>query len=308
MRVTQSMLSNNMLRNLSNSYNNLDKYMDQLSTGKKINKPSDDPVVAMKGMNYRSQVVNVEQYQRNISEVHNWMDNSDSALDETTQALQRLRELAVQASNGTYEEGQRNNIAKEVDQLKEHLIEIANTKVNGKHIFNGTSTTGTEDAAGNLAKPVTVDADGNVVTISTNENPVEIEVSSGTKLNVNINPTSVFGGDVDNNLFKDIEAFSAALKSDAPDEDLDSHIGTIDKNIDNVVNERADLGARMNRLELIEDRLESQGISATRMMSDNEDANLEEVIIKLTSQESVHRAALSAGGKVIQPSLLDFLR
>ena len=286
MRVTQSMLTNNMLRNLSSSYSNLDKYMDQLSTGKKINRPSDDPVIAMKGMNYRSQVSNVEQYERNISEVQNWMDNSDSALDETTQALQRLRELAVQGSNGTYEDGQRKNIAAEVDQLKSHLIEVANTRVNDKYIFNGTSTTGTEDTVtGEMKQPVS-------------------KVTSGTKLKVNITPGNVFSQE----LFDDIEAFSSALKSNTPADDLGSHIGTIDTHINNTVSERADLGARMNRLELVEDRLESQSIAANKMMSDNEDADLEEVIINLTTQESVHRAALSAGSRVIQPTLLDFLR
>ncbi|MRH41971.1 flagellar hook-associated protein FlgL [Aquibacillus halophilus] len=304
MRVTQSMLTNNMLRNLSNSYNNLDKYMDQLSTGKKINKPSDDPVVAMKGMNYRSQVSNVEQYQRNISEVHNWMDNSDSSLGEATQTLQRLRELAVQASNGTYEKGQRENIAEEVDQLKEHLVEIANTKVNNKYIFNGTSTTGTEQADGSYTKPVTVDNNGIVTNVSANGEAVNIEVTNGTKLQTNINPANVFG----TQLFEDIEALSVALKSDNPDAGMQTAITNMDTHIDNTVNERADLGARMNRLELIEDRLASQEITATRMMSDNEDANMEEVIIKLTTQESVHRAALSSGSRVIQPTLLDFLR
>lgn len=97
MRVTQSMLTNNMLRNLSNSYNSLGKYMEQLSTGKKINRPSDDPVIAMKGMNYRTQVNQLEQYERNIGEVHNWMDNTDSALEKVQKGgLERLRELAVQ--------------------------------------------------------------------------------------------------------------------------------------------------------------------------------------------------------------------
>lgn len=74
--------------------------MDQLSTGKKINRPSDDPVVAMKGMDYRSQVNQVEQFERNIGEVHNWMDNSDAALDKVQKVLTRLRELAVQGANG----------------------------------------------------------------------------------------------------------------------------------------------------------------------------------------------------------------
>lgn len=304
MRVTQSMLTNNMLRNLSNSYSNLDKYMDQLSTGKKINRPSDDPVIAMKGMNYRSQVAAVQQYERNLGEVNNWMDNSDASLDEATKALQRLRELSVQASNGTYEEGQRKNIAEEVDQLKAQLVEIANTKVNNKYIFNGTNTTGTEDVNGDLKPPVTTDADGNVITVASNNENVMIEVTNGTRIQTNITPENVFSQD----LFADIEAFSQALKSDAPDEDLDSHIGVLDGHIDNTINERADLGARMNRVELIEDRLSNQSISAKKMMSDNEDIDIEEVIMNLTTQESVHRAALSAGSRVIQPTLLDFLR
>src|SRR5699024_10286194 len=132
MRITRGMLSNNMLRNLARSYTNMDKYLDQLSSGKKINRPSDDPVIAMKGINYRRQVTEVEQFQRNMNEVHNWMDNTDAALDKATQALQKLRELAVQASNDTYDDDERKNIKKEAQQLKDHLIDIANTKVNDR--------------------------------------------------------------------------------------------------------------------------------------------------------------------------------
>ena len=283
-----------MLKNLSRSYSNLDKYSDQLSTGKKVNRPSDDPVVAMKGMNYRSQLTEVEQFQRNLGEVYNWMDNSDSALDKATQALQRLRELAVQASNGTYEENQRESIAKEVDQLKEHLIDIANTKVNNKYIFNGTDTKNA---------PVSVDSVTGVVTAAGSTSEVLIEVSSGTKLQANINPQNVFA----DQLFADITKFSDALKSNN-DSELQTALGNVDTHIDNVVNERADLGARMNRLELVENRLAEQEIIATRTMSDNEDIDMEKVIMNLTTQESIHRAALSAGSRIIQPTLLDFLR
>ncbi|MFB1049913.1 flagellar hook-associated protein FlgL [Paraliobacillus sp. JSM ZJ581] len=308
MRVTQSMLTNNMMRNLSNSYSNLDKYMDQLSTGKKINRPSQDPVVAMKGINYRSQVSDIEQFQRNMGEVNNWLDNSDDSLAEANKVLQRMRELAVQGSNGTYEEGQRANIAEEIDELKAHLVEIANTKVNDKYIFNGTKTTGTDDGTGtgNMNPPVTVNKDGNVTVsdLPPESTEVFIEVATGTKLQVNSNPNHVFTKD----LFKDIEAFSEALRTGEPEEVLDDYIGLIDTHAENVVNERADIGARMNRVELIEDRLSNQEISAKSMMSKNEDADIEKVILNLTTQESIHRAALSAGSRVIQPTLLDFLR
>ncbi|PWU69306.1 flagellar hook-associated protein FlgL [Gracilibacillus dipsosauri] len=306
MRVTQSMLTNNMLRNLSNSYNSLGKYMEQLSTGKKINRPSDDPVIAMKGMNYRTQVNQLEQYERNIGEVHNWMDNTDSALEKVQKGLERLRELAVQGANGTYEEGQRGNMASEVRQLKEHILEIANTKVNNKYIFSGTATTGNGGD-----KPYVLDgedtsaANPDFFQFYGNQDAVNIEVSTGSKIQVNTKGNEVFTED----LFKDLTDFANTLDDDnASDEEIAQFIEKIDGHIDNNVNARADLGARQNRIDLIENRVLEQQVTATDMMSKNENADLEEVILNLTSQEAVHRAALSAGARVIQPTLLDFLR
>jgi flagellar hook-associated protein 3 FlgL len=294
MRITQSMMSNRMLSNLSNSYSDLNKYSEQLSSGKKITKPSDDPVVATKGMSYRTEVRDVEQYKRNLSEAQTWIDNSDSALSNATSALQRIRELAVQASNGTYEEGQRGNIAQEVDQLKEQLASIANTQINEKYIFNGSAT----DTA-----PVVINEDGSA-TVDFNTNAVSLTLSKGVEVKVNVDGENVFG----EKLFNDLENFSAALRSGGSDEDLDQYIGALDENINNLMNERADLGARMNRMDLVASRLDDQELSATKLMSDNEDAEMEEVIMNLTSQEAVHRAAMSAGARIIQPTLMDFLR
>ncbi|MFD2629168.1 flagellar hook-associated protein FlgL [Oceanobacillus kapialis] len=290
MRITQGMLSNNMLRNLTSSYAKMDTLMDQVSTGKKINRPSDDPVIAMKGMGYRTQLKEIEQYKRNTSEVHNWMDNTDASLDKATQTMQKLRELAVQASNDTYDASERENIMKEVEQLKEHMMDIANTSVNGKYIFNGTDT-----------KTPPVDANGNFAPSSTS--PVVIDVASGTKLQANVNPEDVFGED----LFANIDSFINDLESN-DQEAIESNIATLQDGIDNIINARADLGARMNRLELVENRLSEQEIVATQTMSDNEDVDYEKAITELITQESLHRAALSAGSKIIQPSLVDFLR
>ncbi|WP_077597245.1 flagellar hook-associated protein FlgL [Oceanobacillus kimchii] len=294
MRVTQSMLSNNMLRNLTNSNAQMNKYMEQLYTGKKITKPSDDPVVAMKGIGYRSELVRVEQYQRNTSEVNNWMDNTDSALNQATSAMQRLRELAVKANNGTNSEDELQSILQEANELKGHLTDIANTNVNGKYIFNGTNTN---------TPPVTVDEDGNIQTDFRDNNDVVIEVSAGTKLKANVNGGDVFGGEPD--LFTAVDNFITNLENG---ENIDESIGEIDAGINQIINSRAELGARMNRLELIENRLSEQEIVATQTMSDNEDVDFAEAITKLITQESLHRAALSAGSRIIQPSLIDFLR
>ncbi|WP_416147311.1 flagellar hook-associated protein FlgL [Salipaludibacillus sp. HK11] len=378
MRVTQSMLASNSLRHLSQSYERLQTLNDQLSSGKKISRASQDPVVAMNGMRYRTQVTETEQFKRNLSEVYNWMDTADSTLDQTTNALHRVRELTVQASNDSYEATQRGNIAKEVAQLREHLESLANTKANNKYIFNGTNTTNapidadkmdielsqlTEmdpdalenyqiifkggtyeydlDASNVAGEPVfqntedpdqsiqinidggNIDSishtdDGEITTlsqnqlvlsdksaVSTNGQNVEIELLKGTKIPININPQSVFS----NELFGDIKALEKMLEDPSTTaSELSGMLDVVDKHINNSVNERAELGARMNRVEMIDTRIQNQQVIAKRIMSDNENADMELVITDLLSQENVHRAALSATGRLIQPSLMDFLR
>ncbi|MCF6410148.1 flagellar hook-associated protein FlgL [Pseudalkalibacillus salsuginis] len=292
MRVTQSMLTGNMLRNLSQSYERMGKYQDQLATGKRINRPSDDPVVAMKGMEYRTNLTEVEQFKRNLSEVYNWMDNSDAALDEAGQALHRIRELTVQASNGTYEDGQRSAIAKEISQIRDHLIDIANTKVAGKYIFNGNNTT---------EAPVTGDG---AIAATANDNPVEIEVSKGIKVRTNITPGNVFS----QGLFTDLKDLVEKLENGASEDEISAYLSNLDTHMDNNTAERAELGARYNRVEMISDRVAEQEVIASRILSDNEDADMERVITDLKTQESIHRAALAAGARIIQPTLMDFLR
>ena len=292
MRVTQSMLTNNMLRNLSNSYERLGKYQDQLNTQKKITKPSDDPVVAIKGMRYRTDLKEIEQYQRNLSEAYTWMESADDAMDKMTQALQRVRELTVQASTGTNGPDEKANIAVEIEQLKEHIATIANTKVGNKFIFNGTNTT---EAPVDLA----------TTTISMSNSDVLLEVSKGIHMNMNVKAKDLLQGSNTNDIFTELDNIINDLNSDG---DVGKYLDTIDSHVSNVVANRADLGARYNRIELIDDRLSSQEVIATKIISENEDAEMEKVIINLTTAEAVHRAALGVGAKIMQPTLMDFLR
>ncbi|WP_315907146.1 flagellar hook-associated protein FlgL [Priestia koreensis] len=286
MRITQGMLSTNMLRNLSTSYERMGKYQDQLSTGKKINRPSEDPVIAMKGISYRRDLSQTEQYKANFSEAYNWIENSDAALDKATQAMQRIRELVVQASNDTYDTSQRGSIATEIDQLKEHLITIANTQVGDKYIFNGTKT---------LDAPIGADDKPN----STSGTEVQIELSKGIYMPVSIKTDAVFT----------LEKLSADLKdSTKTNTDINKYLGALDTHINSMLNTRAELGARQNRIEMMEDRVDEQEVIAQRIVSDNEDADIERVITDLKTQESVHRAALGVGSRIIQPTLMDFLR
>lgn len=295
MRITQGMLAANSLRHISQSYERLGKYHNQLATGKKIARPSDDPVVAMKGMYYRTSSTEIEQYERNISEVHLWMENSEAGLEQVNSLLQRMRELTVQAKNDTNNPENRQAIAKEIEQLKQDLVQTANTQVAGRYIFNGTKID---------KPPVTYDGNGGPITVDLNTDEFHIAVSKGITMQANIDPSKIFS----DGLFKTVSDLHNELKNGASSEQLDGFLAELDGHLNNLSAERSELGARYNRLELIESRLATQDVIAKRVLSDNEDADIERVITDLTTQESVHRAALSVGGRIIQPTLMDFLR
>jgi flagellar hook-associated protein 3 FlgL len=299
------MLANNMLRNLSNSYERLGKYQEQLTTGKKITRPSDDPVVAMKGIAYREDLARVKQYQRNIGEVHNWIDSADDALDKVGLALQRVQELVVQASTDTATPEDRKKIADEIDQIQKQIVDVANTKIGGKYIFNGADTknplfTGYPDNTGtNLG-----------LNTSANTSDVEIEVFDGIKLDVNINGKELFTGTTgQDGIVGLLQKIKIDLRDDTKTgDDLDDYLGDIETQQDALLSARSELGAKQNRVEMMENRLSTQEVITTKVMSNNEDIDYEKTITELISQESVHRAALSVGARIIQPTLVDFLR
>jgi len=303
MRVTQGMIAKNSLRYINSSYGKLDKLQSQISSGKKITKASDDPVVAMKSLKYNTQLSQVKQYQSNASQAFTWLENTETNITEGIDIMSKIRELTVKAQNSTNGEDELNAIGVEIGQLKDQLIQIANTQVNGRYLFNGTNS----DVA-----PITKNADGTYTynfENYTSNSDVNINVSPNATLNVNSNPISAFGGQSGSgqNVFEMIESLENALKAGTM-EGMENALSDIDQFSNQMSNERSDIGARYNRLELINARLSEQEETATKVLSDNEDVELEEIITEFITQQSVHRAALAVNAKIVQPTLVDFLR
>ncbi|WP_010286862.1 flagellar hook-associated protein FlgL [Kurthia massiliensis] len=164
MRVTQSMLSNTMLRNLNSSYNRMAVLQEQISTGSKLLRPSDDPVGTTKAMSYRTQLQQNQQYQDNLDTATKWLDMSDDALGQITNAMTRVQELVTQAANDTNQTIDREKMLVEIQQIREEVKDIANTKVGDNYIFSGTRTN----------EPVYLNATVDMTTyVDANNNPVE---------------------------------------------------------------------------------------------------------------------------------------
>lgn len=292
MRVTQGILNQNMLFNLQQNNKAMEKYQNQITTGKKVNKPSDDPVTAVRGMAYRSSLNDIEQYKRNADDGLAWMTTTDDALNEVTAVMHRVRELTVQGLNGTNDPNARYAIAEEINQLKEHLGEIANSQIAGKYIFAGTDAT---------TPPYSV---ASKEFENRNQESLQLQVGQTNIVQINVQGTNVFNyGD---GIFKVLSDIVSGFNS--PAGDTNDYLDKLDSQIDNLLKERSELGARMNRMELSISRLDGLEVATTGLLSKEEDVDISRAIIDLKSQENVQRAALSIGARIIQTSLVDFLR
>ena len=297
-RVTQSMLSNNMLRNLNTSYSKMSKLQDQINSGRKFARPSDDPVAAVKGMDYRVQLDKVQQYTRNMNEVTAWVDTTDSTLSEITNSLTRVQELVTQAANDTNTPDEREKMAVEIKQIRLQIQDLANTQVGGKYIFSGTHTQTPLFSDGAIANPAAKTG------LMKN---VEIEVGDNIQLAVNV---------PGHDLFKSIDDMLLKISSDPKNiadptvggDEIGSFLTDVQNAVGDVLDVQAQVGATQNRVETINNRLSLLEINVTKQKSLNEDTDYAKTITEMTTQESIHQAALSVGAKIIQQTLVDFMR
>lgn len=293
MRVTQQMLNQNSIRNMSQNLGRFEKMNNQVSSGKLLHRPSDDPNGVSKAMNLKSTLAANAQFERNTDEAKLWMDETGQNIDSMVSAMQRVREFAVQGNSGTYSELDRAAIDAEIGELTEHMRQLANAKVNGKSLFNGQKTNEspfpdkgdfTHDSTGLVAKTFTI--------------------GEGINIQSSVLPDQLFGASTDaSNIFKTLETISANLKA-GTSIDLEN----IDAGIDRLLSVGAENGARQNRVEAVENRLLDSNLELQSMLSRVEDVDYAEAVIKLKSEESVYQASLAATSKIIQPSLMDFLR
>ncbi|MDN5331219.1 MAG: flagellar hook-associated protein 3 FlgL [Tepidanaerobacteraceae bacterium] len=171
MRITQNMLAEAFMRNLSSNLRRLGEKQDQLSSGKKVRLPSDDPVSAVFAMRLRNTLLSIDQYAKNVDDAVTWLQNTETALQNTGEILQRIRELVVYASNGTLTEADRKAILDEIAQLKEQILQEANASYNNKYLFGGYRTD---------IRPFSYDASGKIVANPAFAYLTKVEVLSDT--------------------------------------------------------------------------------------------------------------------------------
>ncbi|WP_106767250.1 flagellar hook-associated protein FlgL [Paenibacillus faecalis] len=308
LRVTSNMMNSQLLLNLNRNARSMNENQLQLATGRKLNRPSDDPVGMTYSLRYRTELSANTQYRSNVDSALSWLDYNDTVLDQTGSIIHRLKELTIQASNSTNPQSALTAVQTEVEQLKEQLIDIGNSKLNGKYIFNGQQYD---------VKPYDFPKDANNLSDTSSAGDLETDsgiinyiVGENVLLPINLTGNDIFGSPSEkdgDHLFATIDRLIEGLSTGDFDM-ISEQIDMFDSRLNKVLTARSDIGAKTNRIELMAGRLEDMEINLTELKSRTEDADYSKLIIESKINESIYNASLSTGAKIISTSLVDFLR
>ena len=288
MRITNGVMVGNMMKHLQDNMKKLDDLNQKLASGKKFQNPSENPIGATTSMELKNILKSNNQYIDNIEQSKDWLNSSESALNNAGKILQRGRELAVNGANGSLAKGDRKALANEVEQLHNELITISNTQLGDQYLFSGQKT-----------NTAAFDENGN---FQGDTRAIEREIGPDTTMRINANGKRTFEDAIER-----LDLLKEHLNNDNASA-IQQDISELDKAIDINVKDRTKIGAKINRLDLTQNRFEEEKIQTKELLSKNEDVDIAQTITNLKMQESVYRASLSVGARSIQPSLVDFIK
>lgn len=201
MRITNNTLVGNMLRHLQSNMQKLDNLNQKMASGKKFQKPSEAPIKVANSMQFDSLINNNEQYKRNVDQAQNWLTSSENAIKDTNTVLQRVRELAVYGASENLTQADKDSIAAEVGQLRDELINIANSKLGDRFLFSGQAT----------STPA-FDDDGNY---QGDYNVIEREVNPSISIKINVNGEYAFKEAIEtvDSLYNNLKGGQAQISS-----------------------------------------------------------------------------------------------
>ncbi len=295
-RVTNSGISATVLANNQMTLGRLAQYQEQMSSGKRINRVSDDPVVAKIALGYRQGAFESGKYLDNVNKATSFMTATDSTLGEMSQILDQVKQLGVQGANGSQDATSRRALAQSIDSYLDRTVDLANTVHDGRYLFSGTAT---------LQKPFARNAAGTGVDYSGNLDTFDVSIGPGAQATVNQNGNELFKGQTD--IFKTLTDLRDALTQNDTAA-ISGSLAGVDAAAERVNDLHGAMGGRMQRLDLARNQLERTKSYLEELTSQVEDVDLADTYSKFNLANTALQAGLRAGASVLQTSLVDFLR
>lgn len=292
MRVTQGSTNQAMLAGLQLDSSRLAALQEQISSGRQITKPSDDPSGTVTALQLRSQLSQQTQYQANATDAIGWLTTVDSTYSSINTQLQQVRTLVLQGMNtGSNSTTASNAIAQQITQSRTSLLSAANSTYMGRPVFGGTT-------AGSQAFDSTGAYVGDTGTVTRTVGP-------NSTVTLNSSATNTFGP-TGSNLFdllstiaQDVQSNPSALAAD---------LGQLDTRMAAISSDQALAGGKYQSIQNAQSASSTNVIQLKSQLSDVQDIDLADTVVQVTSANTAYQAALATTAKISQVSLLDFLR
>lgn len=293
MRITQSIMSRNLMQNLNINREDMTKLQNSAASGKEINHSSDDPISFARGTRYRKSLAQYDQYMRNINDGLGWVDNNALVMNEFHSLVVEARSVAVQGSDASQSSQTRLVLADRVDGILEQTVSILNSTYLGKSIFSGTDTKNLEPFS----------YDGTTVTYSGNDGKMNRRISEGLDVEINITGSELAGAGV----FESLVDLREALEAN-DDVTVASLLTDLEVAADNLLGIESKNGLVKSHMTMTESRLETAKTNVLSFLSESEDANLAEVIMEYNGAEMAYEAALQITTSALRLNIMDFIR
>jgi flagellar hook-associated protein 3 FlgL len=291
MRVTEGSAAYASLVGLQSTASKLADLQAQMSSGRQITKPSDDPTGTANALQLRAELKRTTQYDSNASDGIGWLSAADSTFSSTITQLQKVRTLVLQGMNtGANSASSNAAISQQVDQIRTSLLAMANTSYNGRPLFGGT-TTGT----------VSFDSTGAYVG---DNGSITRTIGPNSSVTVNSIGTAVYGAN-GSNLFGVLSTISSDLQSNTSN--LTADLSSLDTAISRVTGAQGQEGAVYSRIQNTQSVNAANSVALKTQLSTIQDIDLADMAVQVSSADAAYQAALATTAKVRQMSLLDFL-
>lgn len=303
-RVSQRLLIDRALNNLGGQTRRLLKLQEQLSTQLRVNRPSDDPLAARRAINARDEIAKNAQFLTNISTTSVGFQDAETSILNVNSQVIRVKELSLQGVNNTNGPAQREQFAVEINQIIESVVQQANKLTNGRYIFGGTRTDNPPFVA-------TRNANNEITSVAYegNDNKISAEVSDGVYVNINETGQDVFlsNSPTTVNIIDVLIGIRDNLRAGNVNP-VQDQIGQLDQARDQLLAAASRIGSVQNRVEALAENISDIDTQLKAVLSESIDADYADVLVELNAESNAYQAALNATARVIQPSLLDFIR
>ncbi|NOY77246.1 MAG: flagellar hook-associated protein 3 [Calditrichaeota bacterium] len=300
MRVTNQMMSSNFIMNVNSHLEKLNRLQEEISSGKRVNKPSDDPSSASRIMELEHRLKMNGQYQKNIQNGITRLNDTESNLNTLQNIITRARNLAIQGSNSTLSRDDMDGLAIEVNHILEETVSLSNKKSFDDYLFAGTY--------GKEPFKVTRDGDGEIVGVQPAgdvSGKVNRQVNASETIQINIENKGLFTGD--QTVFEDLIDLRDALREGDKDKVSDV-LGQLNTRLDTITERMSEVGVKINALDDRNNLIETENLSLSQFLGDLQDTDIAQAIVNYQQEQLAYQAALQAGGQMLQQAALNFFK